>query len=133
MKMTKTKAFATFGARPKNVGWASSAIAGDGSLLLSCWKLFLKQQPEGLLRYKDHLARWVRKNDPGKKLLREHLEQAIAGELDLRLVVATPKNAVSVIAGKYDGTRSTFSAHEEFVGKIVKFDGNKFVIDFRKR
>ena len=132
MKMTLTAAFASYGAKLKNVRWASSAIADDGSLVLSCWELFLKPQPGVIRRYEDCLSRWS-ENRLGQNLVREHLERAVKNNLDVRLVVACVKDPGPVLAGKYDGKPTTFFVQKDLVGKVVKFNGNEFVIDFQKR
>jgi hypothetical protein len=58
-KLTLTAAFGQFGAGLKNPRWQCSALAKDGSLVISGWSHFLKAQPNGAMRYEDHLSRWV--------------------------------------------------------------------------
>jgi hypothetical protein len=96
-KITLTKAFADYGATLRNVRWAVSAIAKDGSLVFSCWDQFLTQQPGGRFYYTDNLSRWHR-NFTGRDLLREHLTQAFSHKLRVRLVVATLKDPKFVTA-----------------------------------
>src|ERR1044071_8458642 len=86
--LTLTGAFATYGAELKNTRWAFSAIASDGSLVLSCWKHFLKSYVDGHKRYEDRLSRW-KTNTPGRQLLIEHLELAMGKNLPVRMIVAT--------------------------------------------
>src|SRR5256885_15397018 len=87
-KLTLTTAFATYGAELKNTRWAFSAIAADGSLVLSCWSHFLKGYVNGHKRYEDRLSRWET-DTPGRQLLTEHLKLAVARNLPVRLIVAT--------------------------------------------
>ena len=115
-KLTYTEAFAYYGAKLKNTRWAYSAIAGDDSLVISCWERFLHTDVYGHKHYKDHLSRW-HSNHPGKNLLTDHLRLAIEGNLRVRLIVA-----------KVD---ETFTIEKDFVGKVVEFDGDAFEIEFR--
>src|SRR5260370_26248251 len=130
-KLNYTEAFATFGAKLVNPRWAYSAIAEDGSVVLSCWHEFLKPARGSILRYEDSFARWST-NAPGKNLLRKHLYQAIEGKLPVRLIVARPKNAATILGGR-DASKvtKTFDVREDLVGEVVKLPTEKFVIDFR--
>src|SRR5260370_42288940 len=119
-KLNYTEAFATFGAKLVNPRWAYSAIAEDGSVVLSCWHEFLKPTRGSILRYEDNFARWST-NAPGKNLLRKHLYQAVEGKLPVRLIVARPKNAAPILAGR-DARNGpeTFDVREELVGAVVQ-------------
>lgn len=131
-KLTLTAAFATYGATLKNTRWAFSAIARDGSLVLSCWKHFLKSFVDGHKHYEDHLSRWAT-DTPGKKLLTEHLKLAVARDLPVRLVVATVDEPAKDLEREAGTRQKTFSVHVDMVGKVVEFDGNRFAIDFHPR
>ena len=127
---TLTGAFARYGARLVNRMWAYSAIAEDGSFVFSCWKNFLKQQPNGSLRYEDKLSAWST-NRNGKELFRQHLRQAFVGKLRVRMVVATPRDPARIAARKEArSVPKTFSVREDLVGKVLEFDGDRFVIEF---
>src|SRR5687768_4548541 len=86
-KLTLTGAFAIYGAELKNARWACSAIARDGSLVISCWRNFLKSYVDGRRRYEDRLSRW--RNNLGRELLRDQLNLAIERSLPIKLVIAT--------------------------------------------
>ena len=76
-KLTLTAAFAQFGATLKNPRWACSALAQDGSLVISCWSEFLKSQPNGGQRYEYSLSsQWGEGNRLGRELLIRHLHTA---------------------------------------------------------
>ena len=133
-ELTFTEAFAKYGAVLKNAMWAFSAIADDGSLVLSCWQHKFTIPEQGVLRYNDRLSRFRQINTQGKNLLIEHLRRAHDEQLLVRLVIASTKDTASVDAGR-DASRlpKTFHLKEDFVGRVVSFDGDEFVIDFKKQ
>ena len=131
--LSLTKAFARYNARLRNVRWAYSAIASDGSLVLSCWDQYLSEKPGGVLRYDvTDFSQWS-SNPNGKKLLRQHLTQALEGGLRVRMVRAITADPRAVVAG-VDGSKlkKTITAPEEFVGRVIDLTGKRFIIDFRK-
>lgn len=130
--LTLTSAFATYGAKLKNARWAFSAIASDGSLVLSCWHHFLKSYLDGHQRYEDQLSRW-QSNTPGKQLLVEHLRLAVAKNLPVRMVVATLEDPREQTNEDASALRKTFTVHKNMIGKVVEYDGNRYVIDFHAR
>lgn len=127
-----TEAFARFGARPVNSMWAVSALAEDGALVISCWAHLCKSGGRGVLVYADRLSRWSG-NELGCKLLRTHLQDAIAGNLPVRMVVATTTETEVVDTG-HDASKvkKTFHVREEVVGQVVSFDGDNYVIEHRR-
>lgn len=127
-----TEAFRAFGARLANPMWAYSAIADDGSLVISCWAHKLKLN-EGVLKYTDRLSRWE-PNTPGKNLLIEHLTMARDDALPVRLVIATTDQP-DVVDGGRDASaiRKTFHIREDVVGKVAVFDGDNFILEFWRR
>ncbi len=72
-------------------------------------------------------------NAPGKNLLRKHRNQAVEGKLPVRLIIARPKNAAPILAGR-DASKvpKTFDVREDLVGEVVKLTEDRFVIDFRQ-
>jgi hypothetical protein len=127
-KLTLTAAFAYYGAELKNVQWASSAIAKDGSLVLSCWHHFLRPI-EGGHRYEDHLSRWP-VGHAGRNLLSAHLKLAVKSRLPVRLVLATLTEPKDWESGAARPLPKIFSTHGNVLGKVVEFDGNSFAIEF---
>jgi len=126
-RLTLTRAFATYGARLKNVRWASSAIANDGSLVVSCWQHFFTH---GCQRYEDRLSRWPT-GHPGRGLLAEHLRLAVKDKLAVRLVVATLDAPTQWVSGAASPLRKTFSTQQHLTGKVVTFDGDFFAVEFQ--
>jgi hypothetical protein len=131
--MNFTTAFARYKAKLKNANWAVSAIADDGSVVISCWSHYFRSTKSGVLPYVDSLSRWNGSNVAGNNLLRTHLEQAVAQNLDVRLVIATTNDEAAVDRGD-DASKlsNTFGVRTDLVGKVTQFDGDNFVIQFRK-
>lgn len=126
------EAFAKFGARPVNLMWAVSAIADDGALVMSCWSHHCKPGGKGVLLYTDCLSRWGG-NELGCNLLKTHLEQAVAGNLPVRMVVATTTETEAVDQG-HDASKvkKTFHVREDVIGRVVSFDGDNYILEFRR-
>lgn len=129
-----TEAFAKCGAKLTNPQWAFSAIANDGSLVLSCWQHKLSIPEKGILRYSDCLSRWQRVNAPGRNLFLTHLTKAFDEKLPVRLVIVSTKNPEIIDSGgDASRLRKTFDVKEHFVGQVTAFDGDVYIIDFKKR
>jgi hypothetical protein len=130
--MKYTEAFAEFGATLRNPRWAYSAIAQDGSLVLSCWARYLCEQPDGVLRYQiDDFKQWT-SNAPGKSLLTQHLRQAQDDGLPVRMVLVTTTPVHAKVAG-VSGTKvkKRFKPRHDLVGSVVEFAAERVVVDFR--
>lgn len=127
-----TEAFRAFGAKLVIPMWAYSAIADDGALVISCWSHKLKLK-DGLLSYTDRLSGW-KPNPLGKNLLIEHLTKARDQTLPVRLVIATTDQPEVVDRGKDASTiHKTFHIKDDVVGKVVVFDGDNFILEFRRQ
>lgn len=104
-------------------------MAEDGSLVLSCWyRRFSRAEPE-VLRYEDDLAG---DNTPSAAVMRQHLAAALAQELDVRLIVAVEAREPDPAKPNVRPSRPTFHARRDLLGRIVRFDGQRFVVDFRR-
>lgn len=126
------EAFAKFHAKPVNPMWAVSAIAVDGALVVSCWAHLCKSGGKGVLVYADTLSRWGG-NEMGCNLMKTHLQQAVAGDLPVRMVVATTAETELVDSG-HDASKikKTFHVRPEVVGRVASFDGDNYVIEYRR-
>lgn len=126
------EAFAKCKAKLDNPMWAVSAIAEDGTFVLSGWSQYFKSGGRGVLLYEDSLSRWVG-NDLGNKLLESHLSKAFAEALPVRMVVATAENP-DAVEREHDASKikKTFHVLENMVGCVTKFDGNNYVIELRR-
>jgi putative restriction endonuclease len=98
-RLTFTAAFAKYGAKLPNRMWAVSAIAPDGSLVISCWQHLFSSPEKGVLRYTDRLSRW-KGNAAGNNLLHAHLTKAQEEGLPVRLVIVSTTNTDAVEAGE---------------------------------
>lgn len=116
-------AFAKFGARAANRLHSLSAIAADGAMILSCSTRRFGHPARGVLRYEDCLSR-----DPAhpleKQCLGEHLSLARDGSLPIRMIVVTE------IGEPQDKPTRTVHVRTDLVGKVIKFDGDHFIVDF---
>jgi hypothetical protein len=127
------EAFARFGAKPVNRVWACSAYASDGALVISGWGHLYRQTAPGVLAYVDNLSRAGASNKAGSDLLRQHLETALREDPPVRMVVATAAGRPGVARPAYaTKAKKTFHVRKDLVGKVVSFDGDNFVIEFRK-
>jgi hypothetical protein len=123
MSTTLIGAFAKFGAKPKNRLRGRSAIADDGALVLSCSTLRFCRPGPGVLRYEDLLSRDPA-DRPSATLLGEHLALARDGQLPVRMIVIA-----EAVEGK---TRSSIYARPDVIGKLIEFDGDRFIVDFTR-
>jgi hypothetical protein len=124
MHLSLVEAFGRFGSKPYNRAHALSAIAADGAMVLNCSPAYFGHPAQGVLRYEDRLSREVPSNKP-TELLGQHLTLARDGELPVRMVVTS-------VASE---TKRTVSRHvrSDLIGKVVKFDGDHFIVDFTRR
>jgi hypothetical protein len=130
MPLAFSDAFKSYGAKLVNPQWACSAIANDGSLVISCWSHKLSFD-DGVLTYTDRVSRW-KTDSPGRKLLIEHLKMARDKDLLVRLVVATTTKPEKVDRGDdASAIPKKFHVKKEAVGKVVLFDDDNYVIKFR--
>ena len=128
-KLTLTEAFAHYGAKLRNVQWAVSDIA-DGHLVVSLWAHKFRKAVDGIVPYEDQLSRW---NGAGNKLFRQHLEQAFRDQLPVRVVIVRAQDPEAVDRGiDASALKKSFSVRPELTGQIVEYDGDQFVIEFRR-
>ena len=129
-KLTLTEAFAQYGAKLRNVQWAVSDIA-DGHLVVSLWAHKFRKAVNGMMPYEDQLSRW---SGAGNNLFRQHLEQAFRDQLPVRAVIVRAEDPEAVDRGVDASTiKKSFAVRPELVGRVSKYDGDQFVIEFRRR
>jgi hypothetical protein len=123
--LTLVDAYAKLGATAVNRLHALSAIASDGSMVMSCTLPYFGRPARGVLRYEDRLSREAGET-AGKTLLGQHLARARDESLPVRMVV------VSEIAPP--GGKATRNIHvrTDLVGKVTAFDGDHFIVDFTR-
>lgn len=129
-KLTLTEAFAHYGATLRNVQWAVSDIA-NGHLVVSLWAHKFRKAVDGIMPYEDRLSRW---SGAGNSLFRQHLEQAYQDKLPVRAVIVRAEDPDAVDYGVDASTiKKSFSVRPELVGRVSKYDGDEFVIEFRRK
>lgn len=121
MNLNLFDAFGRFGATPKNRIRGLSAIATDGAVVLNCSQQHFVHPSRGVLRYEDRLSREPQ-DAKDAALLSQHLTLARDSELPVRMVVAVSS------ASKPRG----YHVRPDLIGKVVKFDGDHFMIDFTR-
>ncbi len=111
---------------------ARSALTEDRALVLSCSYSRFHRAESGMMKYEEDLS-----GDSGSAatLLRTHLADALANELEIRLIVAisvqhTPSPETTPVAVR--PARTSFHARKDLVGRVTFFDGQRFVVEFRK-
>ena len=115
-------AYARYGAQGSSKLRSLSAVASDGSLVLTCPSDRFSRPGTGILRYSAVLSQ---EKAPTARLaeLKSQLESAQNAGTDVRLVVVTPsKGRVS----------RTIHVRSDLIGKVVEFDGDGYVVDFTR-
>jgi len=120
-----TEAFARFDATPSNRLSSLSAIAADGAMVLACSHAYFGHPTKGVLRYEDRLSRESSESKENR-LLSQHLTLARDGDLPIRMVV------ISLTDTKNGGRGRAFHVRPDLVGKLAKFDGDHFIVDFTR-
>ena len=127
--LTFTDAFATYGAKLRNVQWSVCALAPNGDLVVSLWKHYLKPASGGVLVCKDSFARW---SGPGNAEFRERLAEAKASGRPVRAVIAHSTDPAAVQRGVDASTiRKAFSVRPDWDGRVTEIVGDDYVIELR--
>lgn len=128
MNLSLTDAFGRFGAKPTSRARGSSAIADDGAMVLNCSQARFRHPEQGVLRYEDTISK---DGEPASskeaELLARNLTLAVSGSLPIRMIVCSLVDGAGGIAVQ------RFNVRPDLVGKVVDFDGDRFVVDFRRR
>lgn len=126
------EAFAVYGATLENATYAFSAVAPDGSVVMSCWLHRLIGDERVGYSYMGHLTRW-RDNRVGAEIFARHLKLAWAEKRPLRLVVASAGDTLKVEQSmNLDKMVKVYTARPELMGELVSFDGNDFAYEFKR-
>jgi hypothetical protein len=126
MSLTLSAAFEILGAKPGGRARGISAMAVDGALVLNCSHSLFGHPVRGVLRYEDKLSRESRATKREAAALTEHLVLARDGALPVRMLITT---ALTDASGR---SSRSFHVRPDLVGKIVKFDGDHFIVDFTR-
>lgn len=115
-------AYLRYGAKLTNRFRGLSALAEDGSLVLSCPAGRFSRPGMGVLRYSSQLSQETASTQEVRSL-RDHLGTALSGGGMVRSVFIT---AASGTASRIVHVR------EDLIGKVVEFDGDRFTVDFTR-
>ena len=124
MNLSLIDAFGRFGARPESRLGSLSAMAADGAMVLNCLPAHFGHPARGVLRYETRLST-ARAESNVVTALSEHLTRAHDGGLPVRMVVTFPEREKT---GKGGGHH----VRPDLTGKVVEFDGDRFVVDFTR-
>jgi hypothetical protein len=125
-KINLLEAFASYQVRPARRG--RSAMTPDSTLVISCWYACFKKARVEILRYEEDLSGQA---DEVACALRAHLAEAKTNEYDVRMVVAVEESdSQSIEQGA--AARTSYYARKDLVGRVTSFDGERFVIEFRR-
>lgn len=115
-------AYARYGAQVSSKQRCLSAIAADGSLVLSCPADRFSRPGEGVLRYSARLSLEIAAQSR-VAVLRDQVQRASTEGIEVRPVFITaPRGTI----GRVIHVRS------DLVGKVVDYDGDSFIVDFRR-
>ena len=115
-------AYARYGAKIPRGQPALSAIASDGTVVISCEAAKFARTRRDVLRYEDALSA-DESRSRHRTLLGEHLLLARDSALPVHLVIVTPPKGASP---------RIISVRPDLVGKVTEFDGDRFVVDFSR-
>jgi hypothetical protein len=123
MNLSLADAFSRFHAKPSNRLSSLSAVAEDGAVVLNCSSAKFNRPSRGVLRYEDRLSKEV-PSSKEQQQLDHHLVLARDGGLPIRMIVMseTPEK----------GRGRSFHVRPDLLGKLVKFDGEHFIVDFTR-
>ena len=129
--MRLTEAFKTYGATLKNVNWSVSAENTSGELVLSLWTQYFDKSIDNTIRYSDRVTRW---HGHGNKEFRDRIKKAYSTGQTIRAVLARTNDEMAVADGKdASKLKNTFFVKEDWLGKVIVWNGDDFVIEFNQR
>ena len=114
-------AYGRYGAQITNKQRSLSAMAADGSLVLTCQSEKFSRPGAGILRYSGQLSQEGTSTRVAE--LGAHLTSARDTDASVRAVVITPPRGI---------VRRVIHVRTDLVGKVVDFDGDAFVVDFTR-
>ncbi len=121
------EAFGLYNVRPARR--ARSAMTQAGDLVISCRYAGFKKAQVEILRYEEDLS-----GETGEiaQALRVHLAQALSSECEVRVIVAVETVGPKTDSGITPAARTTYYARKDLVGRVASFDGQRFVVEFRR-
>ena len=124
------EAFASYGAKLKNVQWSVCADAKDGSLVVSLWEHHFSPPKGGKAICTGRFDRW---KGPGNNEFREKVLKAYATSQPVRVVISHTSEPDQVDAGA-DGSYliNSFSVQPEWNGRVSRIDGEEYEFQFER-
>jgi|SRR5581483_2456961 hypothetical protein len=125
------EAFLRYSVKP--VLHTRSALTSDGALVLSCSYGRFQRGDPGVLKYEEDLSD---ENSVAATALRVHLADALREGLEIRLIVAIPVQTAPTLDSSHippRPQRTSFHPRKDLVGRVTSFDGQRFVLEFRKK
>jgi hypothetical protein len=115
-------AYGRYGAQISNKQRSLSAIAADGSLVLTCLAGRFSRPGAGILRYSAQLSQ---EGGAASRVaeLGANVQSARDSDAPVRAVVITPPKGM---------VRRVIHVRTDLVGKVVDFDGDTFAVDFTR-
>jgi hypothetical protein len=114
-------AYGRYGAQITNKQRSLSAMAADGSLVLTCLSERFSRPGAGILRYSGQLSQEGTSTRVAE--LGAHVLSARDSGASVRAVVITPPRGI---------VRRVIHVRTDLVGKVIDFDGDSFVVDFTR-
>nr|WP_274514863.1 HNH endonuclease [Xanthomonas campestris] len=125
--MRMSDAFRRYGVEIKDPQFNSSALSENPrQVILSLWSHNFSPD---MSRYAMETVHW---KGSGKHTFRAHLEQALAENLPIRVVVATSDNPTEVRAGNAARASNDFEPNFSLVGQVVLLEANSFKLAFER-
>jgi len=128
--MLLTEAFRRFGATLKNVNWSISSENDKGELVVSLWQQYFDAPKHGKTKYVDRASRW---SGHGNTEFRERIENASQSNQPVRAIIARTNDPEAVDKGMdASKLKNTFHPREDWIGRVVLWDGDNFEIEFTR-
>ena len=128
--LSLVQAFARYGAKLKNRQWSVCAFAPNGDLVVRQWNHDYTRIDSNTGETTDHLSRW---SGHGNRELRDAIAEAFSSSRTIRLVMAYAADPDYVKSGgDASKTKKTYDVKPDWIGKVVSFDGDEYVIRFRR-
>ena len=125
MNLTLLDAFSRFGAKPASRLDSLSAMAADGAMVLNCLPAHFGHPAPGVLRYESRLS----STQAAPKVivtLGKDLTRARDADLPVRMVITIQERE------KTGNRARRYHVRPDLTGKVVEFDGDRFVVDFMR-
>jgi len=121
------EAFASYKVKPARR--LRSAMTPDGALVISCWYAGFKKAQIEILRYEEDLSGQTTEI---ARTLRTHLAAALSNECEVRVIIAVETLVPKADPPAVAPARMTYYARKDLVGRVSSFDGERFVVEFRR-